>query len=374
MINFRFHLVSLVAIFLALGVGVAMGASFVDRATVETLRDRLDQLEGNYRDRGGQIDELRAALRGQDERVAALAAEGSTLLAGRLAQRNVVLVAPAGMDDDAVDATWSVLRSAGANRAGTLRVQPAVTLSDDAALAAVRDLLDLDSATTELVRGRLVTRLASALAALTASAPAPGAPPGSPDGSVPDGSVPDGTPTTQPTTSTTTTTIPPFRPLGPSPTAADVAAARGFVSALVDAGILSLDTDGAAAGTAFPATEEVTYVVLLEQGTAEDVVSVLHRLSREVAEAAPATVTVAEAGAPRPAGELPDTDPDRIGSLLVALRNDDEAVERLSTVDGLEETVGRLVLVLAVEEQFGGAVGHYGTGPGATAAVPTTEG
>ena len=45
MINFRFHLISLVAVFLALGVGVAMGASFIDRATVDSLRGRVDDLD-----------------------------------------------------------------------------------------------------------------------------------------------------------------------------------------------------------------------------------------------------------------------------------------------------------------------------------------
>jgi hypothetical protein len=43
-------------------------------------------------------------------------------------------------------------------------------------------------------------------------------------------------------------------------------------------------------------------------------------------------------------------------------------------VDGLQEPVGRLTLVLAVEEQLEGRVGHYGTGVGATATVPRIEG
>ena len=33
MINFRFHLVSLIAVFLALALGVVMGATVIDRAT-----------------------------------------------------------------------------------------------------------------------------------------------------------------------------------------------------------------------------------------------------------------------------------------------------------------------------------------------------
>ena len=45
MINFRFHLVSLIAVFLALAVGVVMGAGVIDRAIVDTLNTRIDRVE-----------------------------------------------------------------------------------------------------------------------------------------------------------------------------------------------------------------------------------------------------------------------------------------------------------------------------------------
>ena len=38
MINLRYHIVSIVAVFLALGIGVLMGSTIVDRAIVSTLR------------------------------------------------------------------------------------------------------------------------------------------------------------------------------------------------------------------------------------------------------------------------------------------------------------------------------------------------
>ena len=62
MINFRFHLISLVAVFLDLGVGVAMGASFVDRARVDSLRSRVDDLDEGYRRRGAELDATREQL------------------------------------------------------------------------------------------------------------------------------------------------------------------------------------------------------------------------------------------------------------------------------------------------------------------------
>ena len=45
MINFRFHLVSLIAIFLALALGVVIGAGVIDRGVVDTLDNRLEHVE-----------------------------------------------------------------------------------------------------------------------------------------------------------------------------------------------------------------------------------------------------------------------------------------------------------------------------------------
>src|SRR4029077_16774533 len=44
-LNLRYHVVSLVAVFLALGIGVIMGATVIDRVTVDQLRNRLDSVE-----------------------------------------------------------------------------------------------------------------------------------------------------------------------------------------------------------------------------------------------------------------------------------------------------------------------------------------
>ena len=45
MVSFRFHLVTLVAIFVAIALGIAVGATVVDRATVDLLQQRLDQVD-----------------------------------------------------------------------------------------------------------------------------------------------------------------------------------------------------------------------------------------------------------------------------------------------------------------------------------------
>jgi hypothetical protein len=45
MINFRFHIVSLTAVLLALGIGLVLGTTFLDEATVKGLERQLDGLE-----------------------------------------------------------------------------------------------------------------------------------------------------------------------------------------------------------------------------------------------------------------------------------------------------------------------------------------
>lgn len=375
MINFRFHLVSLVAVFLALGVGVAMGASFIDRATVDTLRNRVDDLEDGYRARGGEIDDLRDHLRDTDQDLAELLGEGG-LLAGRLDDLPVVVVAPADLDDAAIDATWGALEAAGATRSATVRLEPSLDLEDDASLAAARELLGLESASPTLVRSRLAARLAEAMAVLTAVEPTamvgtPGDDPGGTNGAgTPGGTGGDGGPDGN---LPATPPAPGNRAAGPTPSVDDVARARAFLEGAAGEGLLSV-SDGDQADAAFPAVDRVSYVMLLADGMREAAVTRVHRLADEVARIAPATVTVVETSSPVGAGSLPNTDRDRVGALLVDLRNDDEAVERLSTVDHPDELLRRASIVLAVEEQLEGEVGHYGVGVGATATIPTVRG
>ena len=46
MINLRYHIVSIVAVFLALAVGVVMGSTVIARSELDFLHNRQDDLEG----------------------------------------------------------------------------------------------------------------------------------------------------------------------------------------------------------------------------------------------------------------------------------------------------------------------------------------
>lgn len=110
MINFRYHVVSLVAVFLALAVGIALGATILgdrlsqgivtqaaqDRKTVQDLRAQLDQ---------------RRVIENYDNDYAKLVAPG--LIAGTLNGQQVALVAMPDAPGSVVDSVTTAVKAAG---------------------------------------------------------------------------------------------------------------------------------------------------------------------------------------------------------------------------------------------------------------------
>ena len=79
MINLRYHIVSVVAVFLALGIGLALGSTFVDSILVNELEDQVNQLDLAQEEAAEQKDQ---AIADRDEEVQnneALRAEMSAL-------------------------------------------------------------------------------------------------------------------------------------------------------------------------------------------------------------------------------------------------------------------------------------------------------
>jgi hypothetical protein len=118
-INFRYHVVSLTAVFLALAIGLVVGTAALNGPVADTLKDRVDALSkdnSNYREQANQYRE--ELNRTQD-----FATEVSpALLNGKLAQRKIlVVVLPGGGDH--VEGVTSMLEVAGATITGTVTVQ-----------------------------------------------------------------------------------------------------------------------------------------------------------------------------------------------------------------------------------------------------------
>ncbi len=127
MINFRYHVVSLAAVFLALAIGLVVGTSALNGVASDELNRKVNQLtkeNSQYRDR---IDGLENEA-GQQESFATAAAPG--LLAGKLAGRRVVLVSMQ-QSSSYVDDTESMLKLAGAKITGKVEIEDGFVKPDN---------------------------------------------------------------------------------------------------------------------------------------------------------------------------------------------------------------------------------------------------
>jgi hypothetical protein len=118
-INFRYHVVSLTAVFLALALGLVVGTAALNGPVADSLKDQVTALSkdnSNYRDQANQYrDELNRAQEFATE-------VSAPLLAGKLTNRRVLLVAlPGGADY--LDGVASMLAVAGAKVTATVTVQ-----------------------------------------------------------------------------------------------------------------------------------------------------------------------------------------------------------------------------------------------------------
>lgn len=328
MINLRYHIVSITAVFLALGIGLAFGASFIDRATVDTLESNLndierqnDELEADNGDLRDQIDEAERTEEGLREQGL------DQLVEGRLAEVPVLLLANDGIDDEVVADTEAVLVAAGARLAGVVRITDRVVLDDQGEVDDLRAVLGLPDAPAEQLRLAVTRQVATIIRNASRAAVEP--------------------PTAVP--------VPPL------------------LDALLANGFLELDpADAPPEG--FALVPDAGLRVVAVTGDGSDVPDdaflgpVLRRSAAlDVTEPeAPLPVIVA-AHATAPAlgdGEEP------LETLVEALRADDAVRDRLSTVDDLDSFAGLAAVVLALAHGTGGQAGHYGTQDDAQSLLP----
>ena len=165
MISFRFHIVSIVAVFLALAIGIVVGSTVIDRAIVEGLRNRVDEVRDNLDERQAAND----ALQAQVDDLEAFANDAAAITVdGRLTDTVAVVVTDEGVDRDPVDRTIELLGQAGSTVRGVLTVDSSWVLEDPEQMAALAEVVDLDAeATVEEIQTRaaslLVTDLSSSV-------------------------------------------------------------------------------------------------------------------------------------------------------------------------------------------------------------------
>lgn len=370
MINLRYHIVSLTAVFLAMGIGLTLGSTFLDRATVENLNGQLQSLEQRLEDRDRQIRELQTQVDDDSELQEALDEQGPALLRGVMDQAPVVVLAARGVDEDAVEGALRSLSAAGADVQGTWWLTDRFLLADDSAVDDLRDVLGETSDDPARLRRSVLSALGQQLRRRQ------GEPRTDDTDAGTDGETDDGTggETGDSDTGDSDTgdsgtgeepdagpAVPPAGPPPPDADDADDGAGTGVIQDLADAGFLAVDTAPGGADTpTFPAGTRLV-VVGGSAALPDDVVltPLVEQLALGARAPVPVVVTSAMEG-----------DDDDVADVVVVIREDEQLRDLVATVDDLTHFQGWAATVLVLAEVGEGSVGHYGLGEGATRLLP----
>jgi Copper transport outer membrane protein, MctB len=120
-IDFRYHLVSLVAVFLAVALGIVIGTTALNQPILSDIKSQVTKLEADKRTLEDQTRQLTSQVHSDDAFDSAVA---PALVGGTLSGRKVLLVvASDGLDSDVVDGLSTMVRTAGGAVAGVIRLQ-----------------------------------------------------------------------------------------------------------------------------------------------------------------------------------------------------------------------------------------------------------
>ncbi len=305
MVNFRFHIVSLVAVFLALALGIGMGVTVIDKATVDLLQNRLNNVRNDVRDANAQGSRLQIQI---DQSNKFVDEASAYLVNNRLDGVAVTIIRISGADNASIDQLAQLITESGGFVRGSL------TVSDRANLGQADDIDDLSSALgvgtrdQAQLRTQLTERLASAVA-----------------GNSPSSGLRD-------------------------------LETQGFIAWSPGPNVGDLGTTSFAGGRVVVASGPTVRV-------ANDVVG--HRLVRQMERQATGRVLAVDTGL----GATNDRQEVR-SAFVKPLIDDAELRTNVSTVDNLEQKVGRVAAVLALSDLGVGRAGHYGVGTGATSILP----
>jgi hypothetical protein len=303
-ISFRYHLVSIAAVFLALAVGVVLGSAGVSDRLLSAVSNQADDLAGQVQTLRAERDGLAAGQRASDEfarRVGPAAVRG-------LLQGSSVTLVTSGADPADREAVLALLQQAGATVGGEVALTPAV--GDPA-------------------RGDQLRELTAELLPTGAQLPA-ATDTGSLVGGLLGGIV-----------------LAPTGPQGGQPIAAQQA----------DAVLAGLAAAGFVAPGQRPLPGNAVLVLTggaLQGVDAGDAAAVIARLAAQLDRVGGGAVLAGRTGSA-----------DATGAVGVA-RADPGIVQRVSTVDDLQSGAGQVSAVLALREQLDGRAGSYGTSATAT--------
>ena len=149
----RYHATSLIAVFLALAIGILVGAEFGGDALNSTRKDLEHSLVGNLQDARSRADDLNAELNRSDEFAERVY---PVLTRDRLAGRRIAIVTLGGLPGEITDEVKEALAPTGAKLVGVGVVREPVDvngLAEDLARTRFADLRGNSDALTELGTG-----------------------------------------------------------------------------------------------------------------------------------------------------------------------------------------------------------------------------
>ncbi|HEY7721648.1 MAG TPA: copper transporter [Pedococcus sp.] len=307
MIDFRYHLVSIVSIFLALAVGIVLGAGPLKEDIGNTLTSEVTRLREDRTELRARLDEAEKAAQARD---AFTEAGNKTLLRDRLQDATLTVVVLPGADANLVKSTTSTLAQAGAKIGSTVTVLDAWV---DPEKATFRSTLGEQLAPSVQVPVDQGGELVNAVLARSLLAKAGG------------GS----------------------------------AGASAALEGLRTGELIRYTPDSIT-----PATGAVVIGGPVTGGTADERTARAESLSQLAA-----ALDAAGSGALVATPAMNGSDDPQV-SVAATVRQNSEASKDLSTVDHAEVPMGQASVVFGLMEQFAGNTGHYGLEADATAAFP----
>lgn len=129
MIDFRYHIVSLISVFLALAVGIVLGAGPLEQTIGQSLTGQVAQLR---QEKDTLRDERDSAVRARDDERSFVAESAAELLADRLTGQRVVIISLGTVPDDTLRAVDARLIQADATVTGHVTLTATWTDADSA--------------------------------------------------------------------------------------------------------------------------------------------------------------------------------------------------------------------------------------------------
>ena len=317
MISLRYHIVSLVAVFLALALGIVVGSTVLQEGTVSALRTTSERVRQESERNRTENLVLQQELARQRSFAAAVLPD---LVRNRLKGQSVVLVDTDKVDGGVRDSVRKVLEDAGAKVDGQVTFADGrLALTAEGDRTALGRLVAADAADPDVLRGELVRKLAGRLA----------------------------TPAALPR--------------------ANPQRASDMLTGLQDADFLAdlkLATPLADGTDPFPRQGSIFVLLGPTDGTPLAPEAFLVPLADEVSARAAGPVAGAEAIS---AGVAPNT----TTSWILALRDRREVSRRVSGIDDVDSAYGQLALVQALQGQLQQQpAGQYGIKAGASGLLP----